>query len=171
MLPDPLHPAVVHFPIVLAALLPLAMIWALIALRRSERPRAVWLPVAVMSVLLFASAWYAKETGEDQEDRVEEVVSHDPIHEHEEKAEAATIAAGITLALAALGLFPGIAGLAGRWAALAGAVVALVLVVQTGHSGGELVYEHGAAAAYTDGGSATTSSYGEREDGEHDDDD
>ena len=39
MLPDPLHPAVVHFPIVLTFLLPLAALGALWRARRSPGAR------------------------------------------------------------------------------------------------------------------------------------
>ena len=37
MLPDPLHPAVIHFPIVLMVLLPLVAAWALWTIRRGAR--------------------------------------------------------------------------------------------------------------------------------------
>jgi len=42
MLPNPLHPAVVHFPIVLALLLPIFAIGALWTIRRGARPRRAW---------------------------------------------------------------------------------------------------------------------------------
>ena len=42
MLPDPLHPAVVHFPIVLMFLLPLAALAALWYGRRHPEGRAAW---------------------------------------------------------------------------------------------------------------------------------
>lgn len=48
MLPNPLHPAVVHFPIVLAVLLPLFVIGALWAIRRGAAPLRAWsLPLAM----------------------------------------------------------------------------------------------------------------------------
>ena len=42
MLPDPLHPAVVHFPIVLMVLLPFVAASALWAIRRGARPVRAW---------------------------------------------------------------------------------------------------------------------------------
>lgn len=148
MLPQPLHPAVVHFPIVLAFLLPLAAVWALIAMRRGVPGRPAWTPVGLLAALLFLSAWVSVKTGQDQEDTAEEVVGERAIHGHEEAAERFLIVSGVIFGLATLGLARGRAGSAGRIAAAAGSVVALAMVVQTGHSGGQLVYRHGAAQAY-----------------------
>ena len=41
MIPEPLHPAVVHFPIVLVVLLPLAAMTALLLIRRGEEARKI----------------------------------------------------------------------------------------------------------------------------------
>lgn len=174
MLPDPLHPAVVHFPIVLALLLPIIAVWALVALRRSERSWALWMPVVVAGALLFGSSLLAKETGEDQEERVEHVVAESVIHEHEEWAERMVVASGVVFVLLLAGLIPGKIGNVGRWVSLVAAVVAMGVVTQVGGTGGELAYKHGAASAYVDGGGAGA---GEevpgtvRRDREHEDDD
>lgn len=175
MLPDPLHPAVVHFPIVLALLLPIIAVWALVALRRSERSWALWMPVVVAGALLFGSSLLAKETGEDQEERVEHVVAESVIHEHEEWAERMVVASGVVFVLLLAGLIPGKIGNVGRWVSLVAAVVAMGVVTQVGGTGGELVFKHGAASAYVDGGGAGA---GEEEvpgtvrrDREHEDDD
>ena len=65
MLPNPLHPAVVHFPLVLAFLLPIFAIGAIWAIGRGARPRRAWsIPLAV-ALSLAASAWAAVETGEE----------------------------------------------------------------------------------------------------------
>ena len=86
MLPDPLHPAVVHFPIVLVILLPIFALGALWAIRRGASARLAWaMPLAVAAALA-ASAWFAVETGEGQEERVESVLSESVLHEHEEAA-------------------------------------------------------------------------------------
>lgn len=154
MLPDPLHPAVVHFPIVLAVLVPIIAVWALLALRRSERSWALWIPVVVAGALLFGSSLLAKETGEDQEDRVEGVVAESVLEEHEEWAERMVITSGVVLVLLLAGLIPGAVGSAGRWLSLVAALVAVGVVVQVGGSGGDLVYKHGAASVYVDGGAA-----------------
>lgn len=148
MLPEPLHPAVVHFPIVLAFLMPLAVGWAVFAIRRGAAGRRAWAPVSLLAALLFASAFVSLRTGQAQEETVEETVGDAALHGHEEGAERFLIASGVLLGLAALGLAGGLPGTAGRAAAAVGSLVVAVLVFQVGRTGGELVYTHGAAAAY-----------------------
>lgn len=150
MLPDPLHPAIVHFPVVLATILPLVALLGFLAVGRGTAPRKAWGYVTLAAFLLFASAFVAVKTGENEEDRVEEVVDHDTIHEHEEKGERLQLMAGIGLLVIAAGLSGG--GL-GRIARPIGLLASLAIAGQaylTGDSGGELVYKHGAAAAYVD---------------------
>ncbi len=148
MLPEPLHPAVVHFPIVLMILLPLFALGALLAIRRGSRPRlAGGLPLAV-SAALAASALAAVRTGEAQEAKVEDVVGERALHVHEEAAERFQILAGVLLLVAATGMAGGRVGAAGRWLTVVGSVGVALAGVQVGSSGGELVYEHGAASAY-----------------------
>ena len=68
MLPDPLHPAVVHFPIVLTFLLPLAVLAALWHRRRHPGARGGWLIATGFAAALTASAWLAVQTGERDEE-------------------------------------------------------------------------------------------------------
>lgn len=148
MLPNPLHPAVVHFPIVLAFLLPLFAIGALVAIRKGARARRAWsLPLAIGAALTLSS-WVAVETGEDQDERVERVVSEQPLETHEERAELFLTLSGVVLLVSATGLAGGVVGRAGRITATAGAFALVVAGAMVGHSGGELVYKHGAASAY-----------------------
>jgi len=148
VLPNPLHPAIVHFPIVLAVLLPLFAIGALVAIRRGARPVRAWsLPLAVGAALTLSS-WLAVETGEDQDERVEQVVGDAPLETHEEAAELFLTLSGALLLLSATGLVRGVVGRAGRITATVGAIALVAAAVQVGHSGGELVYRHGAASAY-----------------------
>jgi uncharacterized membrane protein len=152
MIPDPLHPAVVHFPIVFAVVLPVVVVGALWAIRRGARLRAAWaLPLALSAGLLLAS-FVAVRTGEADEDRVENVVDEAAIHEHEEAAERFLLLSGVLLAVTGLGLVGGTVGSAARLLATAGSVVVLIAGVQVGRAGGELVYEHGAASAYVQPG-------------------
>ena len=147
----PLHPLVVHFPIVLSVLLPISALVALWAIRKGTRPRWAWaLPVAVAAALT-VSAYVATETGEREEDRVERVVAERAIHGHEEAAERFLVLSGVLVLVAAVGLAPRTIGQAARLLTAVGAVGLLAAGVQVGHSGGELVYRHGAASAYTDG--------------------
>jgi uncharacterized membrane protein len=150
MLPDPLHPAVVHFPIALATLIPLFAALILLAIRAGATPARTWAVVVLMQALLAGSAWLAHETGEDQEERVEKVLDEKYIEEHEEAADWVFRAAVVGLALAAGGLAAGNPGAWLRVGALVVSLATLGAAVRTGHSGGELVYRHGAANAYVE---------------------
>jgi uncharacterized membrane protein len=173
MLPDPLHPAVVHFPLVLAALLPLFAVGSLVAIRRGNGARTAWALTLALAAVLAASAWFAVETGEAQEDRVEEVVGEAPLHEHEEAAERFLVLAGSLLLVAAVGLAGGTVGTAARYVATLGTLVVLYAGVDVGDAGGELVYRHGAASAYTADANAlpTPGTVGQDGRESHDDDD
>ena len=148
MLPDPLHPAIVHFPVVLAVLLPLFAAAALWAIRHGARPRRAWLVPLGMSIALALSAWGAVQTGEAQDERVERVVAEAPLSTHEEAAETFFAASGIMVIVAAAGLAPGLAGRLLRVATVLGALALVAGAVRVGHSGGQLVYKYGAAQAY-----------------------
>lgn len=148
MLPEPLHPAVVHFPIVLAVLLPLAVLGALFAVRRGASLRPTWAVPVVLAVGLTGSAWLSIETGEAQEDRVEAVVPEAAIHTHEERAERFLVFSGAVMAVLAVGFAGGLVGSSARAVGAVASVLLLVPAVQVGASGGELVYKHGAASAY-----------------------
>jgi uncharacterized membrane protein len=154
----PLHPAIVHLPLGLAILMPLlagGFAWALWSGR--VRPRA-WMAVVALQALLVASGMVAMNTGEAEEDRVESVVQKSAIHQHEEFAEQFVWAAGGTLVLAGLVLvFRQTRVSRGLATAAVIATVAVAgLALRVGHAGGQLVYAHGAASAYS--GAAKTSS-------------
>lgn len=148
VLPEPLHPAVVHLPLALAVLLPFFAVLALWAIRRGVSTSTAWALPVLFALVLTGSAWVALQTGEADEGRVEEVVSEAAIHDHEEAAEQFVLVAGVVSLLAMVGLAGGALGSAGRLLATAGTVVVLAAGVQTGARGGDLVYEHGAAGVY-----------------------
>lgn len=145
-LPSPLHPAVVHFPIVLLLLgevvaLPAALF------RRWQLPTIT----AVLFGLGALGAVVAVQTGESEGDRVVETPALEAVlEEHEEWAERAQVAALIVAALAcgaaALGRWPGVARGFGVLTVVGGLAVGWC-VVETGHYGGQLVYRHGAGVA------------------------
>ena len=149
-LPDPLHPAVVHLPIALAVLVPLLAILAILAIRWSFLPPCRWASVVLLQALLLGSAWFALETGEEEEDRVERVVAERHIERHEEAAERFLEFEGVGWLAAAARLPTDRGGAIGRLAGAGAFLVVFGAVVPLGHSGGALVYEHGAANAYLD---------------------
>jgi uncharacterized membrane protein len=148
-LPNPLHPAIVHLPIALAVLMPALTLLAALAIRRKLVPARTWAALLLLQAALVGSGWLALETGEDQEERVEKVVAERHIEAHEELAERFLIVAGVALVVVAAGLLPQAAGGLARAAAVLATLAVLAAGVQVGHSGGELVYRHGAASAYT----------------------
>lgn len=154
MLPDPLHPALVHFPIVFTVLLPIAAAVALWAVRRGAKPRRAWaVPVAVAAALTL-SAWASVQTGESQEEQVESAVPASALETHEEAADRFLLLSLGVLGIMAVGFAGGRAGAAARGAGVVAALALNVAGYQVGHSGGELVYRHGAASAYVGSGTA-----------------
>lgn len=149
MLPNPLHPAVVHFPVVLAFLLPLFAAGALWAIRRGANARRAWMLPLAGAIALTSSAWVAVETGGAQGERVEHIVSEQAIESHEEMAEAFLAASAGIAAVALAGLIGGMPGRAARLVTGAGALALVGMAARVGHSGGLLVYRYGAASAYT----------------------
>jgi uncharacterized membrane protein len=149
-MPDPLHPAVVHLPVALAALIPLGALAALLAIWRGFLPTRAWWAVVLLQALLVGSAWLAVETGEREEERVEEVVAESRIEAHEEAAERFLALAGAGLLVIGAGLLPHRTGQVARAAGALAAVGVLAAGIQVGHSGGELVYRHGAARVYAE---------------------
>jgi uncharacterized membrane protein len=147
MLPNPLHPAIVHFPIVLMVLLPFVTAIVLWRLHDGARRRS-WGLVVLSAALVTGSGWFAARTGRAQEEVVEDLVAEQPIHDHEEAAEAFVLVSWIVLGIAVVGAVPGLAGRAGRALTLAGALALVYFGWRVGDLGGKLAYQHGAAAAY-----------------------
>ncbi|MHC5011540.1 MAG: DUF2231 domain-containing protein [Planctomycetota bacterium] len=151
-LPEPLHPAVVHLPLALAIVLPILTLIVALAMWRGWFQRRTWILVVLLQCLLLGSTWYAQETGEAEEDVVEAVTGDEPLHAHEEAAETLFLVAVIATALALATLFLLGSPKAAGWGSLLTLLATLVTLwasVETGKLGGELVYEHGAAGAYT----------------------
>ena len=148
MIPNPLHPALVHFPIVLALLLPLVVAAAFVAVKRGVSPRMAWLAPIAFAFLLLASVWATVETGEKEEDVVEDVVAHETLETHEEAGKRFLLLSLVSLLVIAGGAAPGRTGQIGRASGAVMSIVLAVAVFGVGRSGGELVYTHGAAQAY-----------------------
>ncbi len=143
----PLHPVAVHFPIVIGVVLPFIALGLLWAIRKDRIQQKVWIGVTVLALAYGASAWVAAELGEEDEDKVEKVVAEEVLEEHEEAGERLPWIAGGLVILSLGGLMTRHA----RKAQIAFVVLSLVAIVplaQTGHSGGKLVYQYGAANAH-----------------------
>jgi uncharacterized membrane protein len=145
------HPKVVHIPIALGVLMPLLAGGVLLSWWRQWLPARSWLLVVALQALLLGSGILALQTGEAEEDRVEVVVPEQAIEVHEEAAELFVWASGGVLAVMLLaGAFGSRrAGLPTAAAATLGTLLVLGLGYRTGQAGGTLVYEHGAAQAYS----------------------
>ena len=150
-LPSPLHPAVVHFPIVLL------LLGTVVSLAAAFAPR--WRLPLITAVLIGLGAIgtvVALQTGERDGELIKETPALEQVLEqHEAWAERTEIAAIIA------GLFSLGAVFAVRWPAVArglnvvtavGAIAATWCVVETGHYGGQLVYQHGAGVSATNAG-------------------
>ena len=150
MLPEPVHPMIVHIPIALAALMPVIAGALLLAWWRAWLPRRAWLVAVALQAVLAGGGWAALQSGEHDEERVEAVAPHAAIEAHEDAAVAIVAATGVTLALLLLASLIRAEAIARRVAlvGVVGTLVVAALGVRTGSAGGALVYEHGAASVW-----------------------
>ena len=143
MLPDPLHPAIVHFPIVLLLLgAPLAIL--AIFLRNWHLPLLTALVLTMGATGAMVATW----TGEEEAEVVGELsgTADKILDEHEEWGERARNFGIGAAVLAILSVLLSRVPIAGRVLALLAAIVAIaaaVSVSRAGHYGGLAVYKHG----------------------------
>lgn len=152
----PLHPLLVHLPIALAILMPVLAIILWFAIRRTWLPARAWTLAVGAQFLLVVSGFVAMRSGEADEERIEHRVPEAAIERHEEAAERFVWAAVAVLGAAVVPLVlrgkPHAIRI-GSAATVLGSLAVLALGYRVGHAGGELVYRHGAAAAYADSAS------------------
>lgn len=146
----PLHPALVHLPLGIVVLLPIVTIVLSLLFWRKSIQKPAFILIALLHGILTISSYVAIETGEDEEKRVQKLVGKEVVHEHEEKAELFASSTLIPLILTLTLFIPaGIKLFQINLGVLFVMQIALVfLAYDVGHSGGELVYRHGAANAY-----------------------
>lgn len=171
MLPNPLHPAIVHFPIVLMVLLPFLVVAVLIMIHRGTPSFPLWIGIVALNTVLVLSSWTALVTGEEDEERVESIVAEQFIELHEEAAERFMGLSIIVLGLAGIGLLRGRTGSLARTVTLVAAFVLLVAGIQVGQRGGDLVYNYGAAQVYVQATGADMQNPSHGVQTSHDDDD
>ena len=165
----PLHAAVVHLPLALAAVVPLVLLGLLWAVRSGRLPPRAWALGVLLQGLLVVGALAAVTTGNAAEERVEGSRGESAVEAHAQTAKAFGAASAVVLvaALGALALRrsrPGFTA-AGAGTVLLG-VLALGLAVRAGHQGGLLVRSGQAAlpSATAEGnveGAGTTEPAGE----------
>jgi len=165
----PLHPMVVHFPIVLAVLIPLAMIAVIAASKRITNQRAAWAIIFGFCVLLTVSSFISMKLGEREEEKVEKVVSEQIVENHAEWAEDFVLATLLPLLFTGLMLKKKHPSL--KYLAAASGLVVLALSVVTGHEGAELVYKHDAGKVYMSAAASSGGGYALEGEKANDDDD
>ena len=137
----------------LAVLMPFVAGGLLLAIWRRWLPRNAIVIATAGQLALVAGCLFALRTGEVDEERVERLVPSAALELHEHAASTFAWAAGIVLALTVLLAMPFVLSRGRRfaavgWAVVLGTLVVLVLGYRTGRAGGELVYQHGAGAAF-----------------------
>src|SRR5437870_2187166 len=144
----PLHPMLVHFPLVLAAAAPIVAIICVWRIQRGARVLPVWSAVVALAALLGTASFIAVRSGEAEEDKVESVVGKDVLQKHEEAGERFLYFTIAFFVIAGVGLVKGGIGKGARSLTAASSIALVLAAVKVGEAGGELVYVHGAASAY-----------------------
>jgi hypothetical protein len=141
----PLHPAIVHVPLGVALVLPLAAAVLTIAVWKGKLPRVALAVVTGLLLVLVAGGFTAMTFGDRDAKQAALVAPRDAIEEHEE---AADLFVWVAVGILALSVVPLLAParLAPRLGALVtvGTVVVAGLAVNVGEKGGDLVFQHGA---------------------------
>lgn len=148
-MPVPFHPAIVHLPIAITFILPALIVAFAFMIRANKMTPKGWFIILGLQLAVVATGYVALESGETEEEKVEKIVDEKFISAHENAAEVFVGSAVIALLFSIAAYF--VRKEIGFTLKLAVAVLTLVsgyLAYNTGHLGGELVYEHGAASAY-----------------------
>ena len=147
----PLHPALVHVPIGLSVIMPLVFVGLLVALWRGKVTRRAFAAATALQSVVVLGGLLSFLTGSSDEERVESFVAEALIERHEQLAIFFVAIAAVVLVISAAAFLS-----PEKWTrrlgtlATVGSAAVLVVGLLVGHAGGQLVYQHGAASAYTD---------------------
>ncbi len=147
----PLHPTIVHLPIVLTFLLPILILIFAWSIRAGKMSKELWLVLIGFQILVTGTGYLSLETGETDEEKVSAVVGKKIIHEHEESAEVfvGTTVVALAASIAVWFLQPGLQNKARFIVALI-SLLPVFFAWRTGILGGEIVYKHGGGSAHAD---------------------
>ena len=156
-LPSPLHPAIVHLPIVLTFL---GTLFALVSIIT----RRLWLPLytAIILVLAALGAQFAVATGDAQDPLFDKLSTEQKqlVEEHSNWGENGRTALIVTAVLSVIALCLHRFGSGRRVAAVLTTLAALVacfFVLRAAQLGGHLVFQHGIGVQNASGAEATPS--------------
>lgn len=146
---EPLHPAIIHFPIVFSVLSPVILglyFW----LAKGQTGGQVRFLLAGFFLAFSLLTFAALQTGETDEEIVEKVVPEKVIHEHEEMAETFMVLVSVLTALVVVhALLPAVYPTLALGLAFALSLGVLGTGLLTGKKGGVIAYEYGGAAAHS----------------------
>ncbi len=142
----PFHPIIVHFSIVIGVAVPFAAFALRYAIHKNWVEARAWRLMVGITLLYTLFAIATVQLGEVDEEKVEKIVAEEVIEHHEEAGEAVPWVAAVLLAGAIIGCFISTHKFQVGYGIVA--LLALIPLMNAGHTGGELVYKYGAANAH-----------------------
>ncbi|MEQ8349865.1 MAG: DUF2231 domain-containing protein [Leptospiraceae bacterium] len=144
----PLHPVIVHFPVALTILFLILFPALLLWMGAKDQRQKAWVLVPALSLLLIVISYGALFTGEQDEELVEQVVSHEALEAHEHAAEYFFYFSWVPFLISLAGLKPWKGRSPSRWLTVLAQIGLVFFMLDAAHKGGLLVYKEGAARAH-----------------------
>ncbi len=128
----PLHPVIVHFPVALTLfflfLYPALILW----IGQKEDRQKTWAVVPALSLLLVLLSYGALFTGEQDEELVEEVISHEALEAHEHAAEYFFYFTWVPFLISLAGIKPWKGRKPARWMAVLAGFIGVLIIIRPG---------------------------------------